>query len=99
MSFIAGLVALTSAQGQGRQGQQGQQGRQGQQGQQGQGGQGGQQQFNSQCLSTFDRSFRQCFKTNGNFDLDVIFSLITNGTSGPLPQGTNRQQAIKQLCS
>ncbi|KAK3104452.1 hypothetical protein FSP39_002380 [Pinctada imbricata] len=36
--------------------------------------------------------------TNGNFQLEVIFSLITNGSSGPLPQGSNRDQLVQTLC-
>ncbi|XP_060074129.1 uncharacterized protein LOC132553865 [Ylistrum balloti] len=59
----------------------------------------GQQQFNSPCLASFDQLFRKCFMDNGNFQLDVIFSLITNGTSGPLPQGTNRATLLPRLCS
>ncbi|KAJ8320138.1 hypothetical protein KUTeg_002606 [Tegillarca granosa] len=66
----------------------------------GQGGQPGTngQQFNSQCLAIFDQNFRKCFMTNGGFPLEVIFSIVTNGTSGPLPQGTNRQTAVQSIC-
>ncbi|XP_062594242.1 uncharacterized protein LOC134255747 [Saccostrea cucullata] len=64
---------------------------QGQQGQQG-------SQFNSPCLQTFDKMFRKCFMDNGNFKLEVIFSLVTNGSSGPLPQGTSRPQLMQTLC-
>lgn len=72
---------------------------QGQQGQPGQGqGQGQGSQFNSPCLQMFDQNFRKCFKDNGNFELEVIFSLVTNGSSGPLPQGTSRQQLMPVVC-
>lgn len=70
---------------------------QGQQGQPGQ-GQGQGSQFNSPCLQMFDQNFRKCFKDNGNFELEVIFSLVTNGSSGPLPQGTSRQQLMPVVC-
>ncbi|XP_069115668.1 uncharacterized protein [Argopecten irradians] len=61
-------------------------------------GQQGQQQFNSPCLASFDQLFRKCFIDNGNFQLDAIFSLITNGTSGPLPQGMTRASLLPRLC-
>ncbi|XP_071144831.1 uncharacterized protein [Mytilus edulis] len=58
-----------------------------------------QQQFNSACLAGFDKAFRKCFETNGGFTLDLVFSIITNGTSGPLPQNTNKAQLITKVCS
>jgi hypothetical protein len=63
------------------------------QGQQGQGSQ-----FNSPCLQSFDQLFRKCFMDNGNFKLESIFSLVTNGSSGPLPPGTNKQQITQTVC-
>ncbi|XP_048770713.2 uncharacterized protein LOC125676854 [Ostrea edulis] len=63
------------------------------QGQQGQGSQ-----FNSPCLQMFDQLFRKCFMDNGNFKLESIFSLVTNGSSGPLPSGTSKQQLTQTVC-
>ncbi|OWF40319.1 uncharacterized protein LOC110463981 [Mizuhopecten yessoensis] len=88
--FIIGLTSVSAQQPRPGPGQ-------GQQGQQGQGQQ--QQQFNSPCLASFDQVFRKCFIDSGNFQLDIIFSLITNGTSGPLPQGTTRASLLPRLCS
>lgn len=57
-------------------------------------------QFPSDCLQTFDTSFRKCFQDNGGFKLETIFSLVTNGSSGPLPEDVvkNRGELMKSVC-
>lgn len=58
------------------------------------------QQPPSRCVQAFDSGFRKCFKDNGGFELDVIFSLVTNETSGKLPPALAPQKAnlIQTLC-
>ncbi|KAL5015195.1 hypothetical protein ScPMuIL_009465 [Solemya velum] len=58
-------------------------------------------QFPSDCLKTFDTNFRKCFQDNGGQKLETIFSLVTNGSSGPLPDevAKNPGDLVKSVCS
>ncbi|KAK3599546.1 hypothetical protein CHS0354_035779 [Potamilus streckersoni] len=50
------------------------------------------------CVQQFDAVFRQCFQDNGGYQLEIIFSLVTNGSSGPIPPNINRQNLIQSVC-
>ncbi|KAL3861972.1 hypothetical protein ACJMK2_007978 [Sinanodonta woodiana] len=52
----------------------------------------------SSCAQQFDASFRKCFQNNGGYQLEIIMSLVTNGSSGPLPPNTNRQNIAQTVC-
>ncbi|KAL3861977.1 hypothetical protein ACJMK2_007983 [Sinanodonta woodiana] len=52
----------------------------------------------SPCVQQFDGAFRKCFQDNGGYQLEIIFSLVTNGSSGPLPPNINRQSLAQAVC-
>ncbi|KAH3822673.1 hypothetical protein DPMN_124463 [Dreissena polymorpha] len=55
----------------------------------------------SRCVQMFDQGFRKCFRDLGGFELDIVFSLVTNETSGRLPPNLAPQKAnlIQMLCA
>jgi len=59
----------------------------------------GQQQ--SRCVQVFDGGFRQCFRDLGGFELDIVFALVTNETSGRLPPNLapQKQNLVQMLCA
>ncbi|KAK3592447.1 hypothetical protein CHS0354_001566 [Potamilus streckersoni] len=52
----------------------------------------------SQCVQQFDGSFQKCFQDNSGYQLEIIISLVTNGSSGPLPPNMNRQNSTQDVC-
>lgn len=54
----------------------------------------------TRCVQLFDNGFRQCFRDLGGFELDIVFSLVTNETSSRLPPNLAPQKAnlISSLC-
>ncbi|KAL4220843.1 hypothetical protein ACF0H5_019110 [Mactra antiquata] len=58
------------------------------------------QQQPTRCVQLFDQGFRQCFRDFGGFELDIVFSLVTNETSSRLPQNLapQKQNLISTLC-
>ncbi|XP_053378638.1 uncharacterized protein LOC123527008 [Mercenaria mercenaria] len=58
------------------------------------------QQPPSRCVQLFDQGFRQCFRDMGGFELDIVFSLVTNETSGRLPPNLapQKKNLIATLC-
>ncbi|WAR14431.1 hypothetical protein MAR_004536, partial [Mya arenaria] len=55
----------------------------------------------SRCVQLFDAGFRQCFRDLGGFELDIVFSLVTNETSSRLPPNLapQKQNLIQMLCA
>ncbi|XP_060578871.1 uncharacterized protein LOC132735862 isoform X2 [Ruditapes philippinarum] len=58
------------------------------------------QQPPSRCVSIFDQGFRKCFRDMGGFELDIVFSLVTNETSGRLPPNLAPQKPklVQTIC-
>lgn len=58
------------------------------------------QQAPSRCVQMFDQGFRQCFRDMGGFELDIVFSLVTNETSGRLPPNLapQKKNLVTTLC-